>query len=229
MSDNKSLQIDVENLSSVESVISEIEDSFYDIPFGNTAYQTKTFVVAAGITPERAYRAIGLQMLSVLNSLRNSIIGYKIGQIQLEQKKELLNTTTDKFEKQILELEILRDSTGENYHKKTINDIICELNVLYSEFKKLPKFTREQFEIAEQNYFTQSLERQARGVTGAVEGIINMNEDIRALEDYKEKIAQIELLDNETLNALRLSMTNQIKVDKDETSERRKAYIAHIN
>ena len=225
MSENKELvNLNLENcsLDTLSKVIKDIEDSYFDIPFGNTGYQTKAFVIAAGITPERSYRAIGLQMLSLLNSLRSNIIDRQIYNIRLTQKKESLNDPSlNSYDREVIELEILRDSSGENYNRKMLNDSLHELNILYDEFKKLPKFTREQFELGEENYFKQSLERQARGITGAVEGIINMSEDMPALEQYRDKVNSLESIDTATLNDLRLGMGNQMKIFEDDDQARR--------
>ncbi len=220
--ENKQLSlIDANDTQTVENMLREIEEAYYDIPLGNTAFQTKNFVMAAAITPERAYRAIGLQMLSVLNSIKSQIIDEKIFEVKLEQKKEKLKSTDlDTYEKQILELEILRDSSGTNYRKKLLNDSMHEFNVLYEEFKKYPRYTREQFESAEYNYFSQSLDRQARGVSGAIESLINMNEDLPALASYAETVQKLENLNNEVLDKLRLSMPNQLDVIRKKEEQR---------
>jgi len=212
MQENKQMiTLDPTDLKSVETIISKIEDSYFEIPFGNTAFQTKAFVVAASITPERAYRAVGLQLMSILSSLRMTIIDKKIAKVKLEQKREKLKSPDlDKFEKEILELEILMETSGHRHGEKLINDSLQEFNVLYAEFMKLPKFTREQFESAEENYFSQSLDRQARGISGAVESLINMHDDMPALASYKENVKLIENLDTQTLKNLRLNMDNQM-------------------
>jgi tetrahydromethanopterin S-methyltransferase subunit A len=213
MNEKKELEIiDIKDLNSIEKIVNEVETAFFDIPFGNTGFQTKAFVVAAAITPERSYRQIGLQLLSVLNSLRNNIVGRQIQLIKIKQKENSLNDgSLDVYEKEIIELELLLEKTGQLRYEKTLNDLIHEFAILYQEFKKLPKFTREQFESAEENYFNQSLGRQVNGITGAAESIINMREDIKALDDYKEKIKLIENLDFKTLEDLRTSMSNQIE------------------
>jgi hypothetical protein len=195
-----------------QNVMKELEDSFFDIPFGNTGYQTKAFVMSAAITPERMYRTIGLQILSLMNSVNNTIYHLKIGEIERQEDLEKLNSPDlSNFEKQKLQLSLNNRDDNSKFNEKTLNDTIHELNILYAEFKKLPKFTREQFEAAEENYFTQSLERQARGISGAVEALINMKEDVPALSGYVEQISKIEKLDNETLQNLRLGMPNQLQ------------------
>lgn len=195
-----------------ENVMKELEDSFFDIPFGNTGYQTKAFVMGAAITPERMYRTIGLQILSIMNGINNSIYQMKLNDIERQEDLEKLNSPDlNNFEKQKLQLKINNQIDNSKFNQKTLNDSINELNILYIEFKRLPKFTREQFEAAEENYFTQSLERQARGISGPIEALINMKEDVPAISGYMNQLAKIENLDTNTLEKLRLSMSNQLE------------------
>jgi len=206
------LSLDSDSLEQVTKITEEIEECFFDIPFGNTAFQTKAFVISATITPERSFRQIGLQLLSVLDNIRNLIINNKIQDVKIKQKQHLLNSgTLDIFEKEIVELELIRETTGDMKSKKHLNDLLNEFFILNEEFQKMPKFTREQFEAAEMNYFTQSLNRQMSGITGPIESLINMQEDMKALNEYKEKLKMIENLDTETMESLRLSMSNQIE------------------
>ena len=57
-------------LDTVGNVLTEIEDAFFDIPFENSDFQTRAFVVASQQTPARAYRAIGLQMFSKIQAVK---------------------------------------------------------------------------------------------------------------------------------------------------------------
>jgi hypothetical protein len=213
MSDRKDLAVlDVNDLTSIETILNEVDDAFYDIPFGNSAFQTKAFVVAAAITPERAYRTVGLQLMNNLQSIRNALISKKKLNILIEQKKEKLNDDKlDKFEKQLIDLELLTDYSSLKQMEKPLNDSFNEFKVLYSEYKKLPKFTREQFENAELNYFTQSLTRQAQQLDGSIQSIVNMMEDMPALNAYTKQLSEIEKIDSETLEKLRLDMPNQFE------------------
>ena len=73
------------NTDNAAEVIREIEDAFWNIPFENSAFQTENFVLAAQITPERAYRAIGLRMHKKLIVVQEAIIGQEKAKIELEQ------------------------------------------------------------------------------------------------------------------------------------------------
>lgn len=57
MSDNALITLDT-----VNDIVSELYESFDNIPFENSDFQNENFVISSQITPERAYRAIGLRM-----------------------------------------------------------------------------------------------------------------------------------------------------------------------
>jgi hypothetical protein len=210
--------ITIENTT---DIIKQLEKDFYDIPFGNTSYQTKAFVMAAAITPERMYRTIGLQMISVLNNVRDVLYKKRLSDIEREEKLERLNSgTLDKWETKKLELALEYESANQNFGEKMLNDALRELNLLYSEYVKLPKFTREQFESAEPNYFEQSLERQSRGIDGAIGSLINMREDLPAVDKYLTDLEKLEKPDSATLESLRLSMDNQLDRVREREQDR---------
>jgi hypothetical protein len=50
-----------------------------------------------------------------------------------------------------------------------------ELNILYAHFQKLPRYTREQFELGEREHFDIKLNRQLLGVQGAAEALENQH------------------------------------------------------
>lgn len=216
-----------DDTNNIDNIINEIETAFFDIPFGNSTFQVKNFILGQSITPERAYRSIGLELLNVLRRIKTQIFDMRINEVKTRQKKEKLSDPgLDKFEREILELELLKDANSDNYGKKLLNDAIVDFEFLYNEFKKYPKFTREQFEQAEQNYYTQSLERQAAGVDGPVAALINIRDDVPALERYKEQISGIEAISSELLETLRLSMDNQMANAKKKATREEAEYQA---
>ena len=204
-------------LETTPSILKEIEDAFYDIPFENSQFQTESFVIAAQITPERAYRAIGLRMFSKLRALNEAKHNIQNQQIDLEEIEHKISSgTLDQFEtrRQMLKKEKILSEQG--WSKKLINDALVELSVLYKHFKALPKFTRQEFEAGERLHYEQRLRRSIAGLEGAKESIINMNEDISALEQLESEIAK--LLPGETLNRDRLaSLPNILHIQQEST------------
>lgn len=203
--------------SAYRDILAEIKQSFYDIPFDNSKFQTEAFVISAEITPERAYRSIGLRLLTNIKNLEKIFLALKTKQVDLDEiDYNLQHGNLNEFQKRrelIKKEEILSDNDWSN---KLINDAIIELNLLYSHYKKFPKYTREQFEAAERKHYEQRLNRQAIGLDGAAASIINMNEDMLAFEQFEEKIQQLSLenRDTQTLSAITNSMTNLLFKEK---------------
>lgn len=200
------------NQENATDIINEIDKAFYDIPFENSRFQTETFVLASQITPERAYRAIGLRMHAKLRALNEAKYGLMREQIDLDEIEHKLNSG------ELCQFEYRRETvkreeilSRRNWTNKLINDAITELNVLYHHFSKLPKYTREQFEAGEKLHFEQRLNRAALGLEGAKESLINMNDDIHALKDYEEKFALLENSSDADLLKLTSSLTNLLK------------------
>jgi hypothetical protein len=194
-----------------DDVIKELEDAFYDIPFENSKFQTEAFVIAAQITPERAYRSIGLRMMAKLRALNEAKFSRMKQQVDLDEiDYKLKDDKLDVFEKRRQEIKKQELLSGNYWSDKLINDAIQELNVLYKHFKNLPRYTRDQFESAEKLHFEQRLNRQVIGVSGAKESLVNMHEDLKALECYEDEIKKLGLTKEETvmLEDLRNSMTN---------------------
>lgn len=168
-------------LENVHDVLGEIEEAFYDIPFENSEFQTRAFVVAAQQTPARAYRAIGLRMHSKIQAVKEYIYNQEKTKIDLEEKQWMLDQPDiSSFEKRRIQLEINKIIDGEAWGKKLLNDAISELNVLYDEFRKLPHYTRAQFESEEYNHFNLRLHRQL-SANGAQESLLNMTEDLHQM------------------------------------------------
>lgn len=168
---------DLITLENTNDVIEEIEKAFFDIPFENSRFQTERFVINASLTPERAYRTIGLRMHNRLRALKEAQYSRMRQDVDIDEARARLeDPNTNKFDKRRAEIDIQEKLSSRSFTDKLINDAIAELNVLYAYFKRLPKFTREEFEAGEYRYFSKSLTRQLQGVVGAAESLANMDE-----------------------------------------------------
>ena len=218
MSNNSIIEVNTEN---APDVLREIEEAYFDIPFGNSDFQTRAFVLAQQITPERVYRQIGLELSNLLQSLKSIEYAKKLYAINREEKLEKLNdVNTNKWEKKRLQLELDSMESNSYSEQKSLKDTLRQLNLLYAEFKKFPKYTREQFEAAEENHYTQSMERMVKGIQGPVENLINIVDDMPALERFKNNYLGLSEADDKKLEELRLSMDNQLKNTPVETQEK---------
>ena len=157
-----------------ENILQEIEKDFMDIPFGNSIFQIKHFVINAAETPERIYRTIGLQMHSKITFLKDAYYTKEEKLIDLEELEYNLKKEKSSFEKRRIELKIKKTKDGLISSEKMINDSIIELDYYYNIYKKMPKFTREDFEKAEFEYYSKNLHKQAVGLTGALESLYNI-------------------------------------------------------
>lgn len=194
-------EITIEN---ADNVLREIESAFFDIPFENSKFQTESFVIAGEITPERAYRSIGLRMMSKIRDITEALYNRKERQIDIDELNyKLNNKDLDQFEKRRLELKLEKLLSGDTWGKKLLNDAVQELNVLYTHFKAMPRFTREQFEAGERTHYEQRLLRQVIGVDGAKASLINMNEDYSAIKKFEGEYNN--MLTTNNVNMLELS------------------------
>ena len=159
-------------------VLEELEDAFFDIPFENSDFQNRVFVVAAQQTPARAYRAVGLRMFAKIRAVKE----YKFGQEKLaidieEREAKIADPETNPFERRRLILENAKAVDDCKWGEKLLNDALRELNCLYAEFQKLPKYSREQFEAEEKAHFMARMERQLKA-PGPHESLANMLVDV---------------------------------------------------
>lgn len=173
-------------LDNTDDVVKEIEEAFFDIPFENSQFQTENFVINAALTPERAYRAIGLRMHNRLRALQEARFTRQREDVDIDElRAKLTLSETNKFDRRRYLIDIAQKLSNRTFTDKLINDAIAELNVLYHHFKRLPKYSRKEFEAAEHKYFGESLTRQIKGIVGAHESLTNMTQPTPAIT-YQE-------------------------------------------
>jgi len=166
----------------IARVVSECEDAFADILFGNSKFQIENFVINSQYTPERAYRAIGLAVSSRIRALKEAYFSMKKEEVDIEELEwKIDQESTSEWDKRRFAIEIEEKNENKTYTKKLINDALHELSAHYEVFKKLPKYTREQFEDGERKHFEIRLSREAQGVAGAVDSLDCMGIDLDSL------------------------------------------------
>lgn len=175
-------------IESAPSLIDEIETAYFNIPFGNTTYQTEAFIVGASITPQRAYRAIGLQLHAILSTLKDHQKRLELAAIDADELRHTVETSTDQFEKRRAEVKLRHLTADDRWARKLLNDSLEEAKVLYKHFQALPKFTREQFETMEPLYFQEKLKREALGLVGPKEALANMEHGLPSLLAYEKLV-----------------------------------------
>ena len=157
------------------NLLREVEESFAGVPFGNSDFQISNFIINAGLTPERAFRAVCLTMREKIISLKEAFFNGKRTEVDLEElQARIEDPTTDRFAKRRTEIDYDEKFSRQADTEKLINDAVHEIEVLYAYWQKLPHPTRSQFEAAEEDYFKLSLTKQVLGIDGAVGSLENM-------------------------------------------------------
>lgn len=197
-------------VESVPNVLAELEEAFYDIPFENSDFQNRTFVVAAQVTPARAYRAIGLRMFAKIRAIKEALYGLQLSEIDIDENnhKASLPDTSD-FERRRLAIKNAQIMESRKWTEKLLHDALRELDCLYTEFKKFPRYTREQFEQEEALHFEQMMVRKISGVEGAREALTNLQEDCAIMDRFLTEMAGDPAKLFESVNRLRLEASGQ--------------------
>ena len=191
MTETNALTISSITETNADEAVNEINERFYNIPFENSAFQTENFVIAASITPERAYRSIGLRLSSRLRALQEAKFGAMREQIDIEElQAKIDNPDTSSFDRRRAEIDIMEKLSNRPFTQKLINDAVTECNVLWAHLQKFPKYTRDEFEAGEKEHFTQRLTRAVSNVQGAQESLVNMNTDLPGMLAFEEETVQ---------------------------------------
>lgn len=162
----------------IGNVLSELERAFFDIPFENSDFQNRAFVMAAQQTPARAYRALGLRMFSKIQAVKTFLFEDERRKIDIEEKESrLADPDLSEFDRRRINLDLVQLQDGESWNRKLLSDAVHELSLLYAEFKKFPKYTREAFEAEEAVHFKVRLTRQAQ-LPGPMESMAAMEHDL---------------------------------------------------
>lgn len=162
----------------VGNLLEQIEEAYYDIPFENSDFQNRAFVMASQQTPARAYRAVGLRMFAKIRAIKEHKIACERHKIDIEEKREkIAHPDTSRFDRRRLELDIIQIEEQRAWGEKLLNDALRELSCLYTEFLKLPRYTREQFEAEEPAHYEAKLTR-ALTAQGARESLLAMKQDL---------------------------------------------------
>ncbi|MCM8767945.1 MAG: hypothetical protein NC921_04085 [Candidatus Omnitrophica bacterium] len=154
-----SLNIDNE-IKQITDFLLELYETFKEIPFGNSDFQNKYFVINSQITKGRAFRALCLRLRDRINALLEAYYNLKKEDIDLEELQEKLEKETNPYEKRRIELDIAYKKLKRIDIKKLVDDALHEVNFLLSLYKQFPKITREQFELEEEEHFKKRLKIQ---------------------------------------------------------------------
>ena len=147
----------------LKDFLKELYNQFEELPFGNSDFQNKYFVINSQITPARAFRALCLRLRDRINALLEAYYNLKKEDIDIEELEEKLKTEKNIYEKRRIELDIEFKKLKRIDIKKLVDDAIHEVNYLLNLYNQFPTITREEFESEEEEYFKKKLTTQLIG------------------------------------------------------------------
>lgn len=171
--------------------LAAIADELYaraaEIPFGNSDFQHAAFVEANQITPERAYRAVLLNLNQHLEALRTAYYNLKRDDVEIRRlQAKIESDQVNEFDREIAVIDLEERQIQRRYTEKLVADALHSVAHYKTRMDSYPAITREQFELAEPGHYQHRLERQANGLTGAHEALANMRHDApRLIESFK--------------------------------------------
>lgn len=127
---------------------SQVLSQFMGIPFENSNVQTDN-IINSSLTPERAYRMLGLRFVKRWHDLKICSIERERQQAEVESLLGRAASTSDEFERRDLKLQADKIMATWGYEDKLAQDCKAELLHIIKRLKQLPAYTREDFEKAE--------------------------------------------------------------------------------
>lgn len=167
--------------------LSAISDALFTrsegIPFGNSTFQNEAFVEAAQITPERAYRAVLLNLNQQLEALRSAYFNLRREDVEIRRLQAKIEADgVNEFDREIAAIDLEEKQLQRRQTQKLVNDALIAVEHWNARMNAYPAYTREQFELAEAGHFEHKLSRQEIGLTGAGESLANMQQDLPRLQ-----------------------------------------------
>lgn len=139
----------------MEEKIKKIIKDSEQIPFGNSAFQILNFI-SKDFSNERIYRKVLLQLTERYRGLQEARIRRKRLDIDL---REIVNkkSKSSGFALERLKVDEEEKLMGLEYEDKLIKDALVEVELYIEIYEKLPKFSREEFEKSELEYWKDRL------------------------------------------------------------------------
>jgi hypothetical protein len=198
---------EIKNVSedNVTELIRLLNQEMFSIPMSNSQFQMENFVIAAQITPERAWRQVGLQLQTAVLGLRSHMLNKKRNAIKYEKKlRELKAEGLDELDRQLIEMDLEEIRFAAASFDKSVADSLHECNYLFEWYKKFPKYTREQFEAGELTHYMERSKRQVLNIQGGAESIYNIVHDLPFFANTVDKLL------THSPEEIRALMTNRI-------------------
>lgn len=125
--------------------------------FGQSKFQTHSFIVKKHNSGPREYRQLLLELNDKYTALKITQIETRKTKAKLAILSEKIEKESDKNRKIILECNSDKLMLELSNQEKLVSDAIDQCNYLYSEIEKMPAYTNEDFEKAEEDYWKKRL------------------------------------------------------------------------
>lgn len=158
----------------IENLYAQLMSIVGEVPFGNSDFQNRAFVVDSEHTPARAYRHAALRIVDRINALQEAYYSRRRGAIQLKILQRDAANEEDELKRQLILLDIERATASAPYTDKLIRDAIREIESLWPIIAGLGALSRSKFEAGELGHFEKRLGKKI-----PIEG--DLYETIRAL------------------------------------------------
>lgn len=170
----KTLKSDITSLSpeysgmidNIQEILPSVQSTTNNFYKSHSQYMNVT-VDVNDLTPLHSIRHILARIESKKGALADAQIKRKKAEIKLKKKQKKLESITDEFDRELLEIEIIEImsglSNGENYIKGAIREMSFLMTQYKSILEKLGKdyLTEEDFELDERRYHVMTAMKQA--------------------------------------------------------------------
>jgi hypothetical protein len=143
-----------DNLPEVINVNHPVLDAFVQISQSRTNYQLQKFVVGQHDTEEQRYKQVVLEIQNMAIGIQKSLLDLQKLNIKKKQLEKSRNKI-DKIDSQIIALDIQGAETGLIGAKKELDYLMS----IWDSFEH--KYTAEEIESAQEEYWNKRLNRQA--------------------------------------------------------------------
>ena len=172
MNEIEKIEQEVKNIN-----INELYEAFKEIPFGNSDFQNRYFVVNSQLTPARAFRAVCLRLRDRIRALMEAYYELQKENIDIEEMEEKVKTEANKYEEMRLEIEIEKKKMQRIDTEKLVQDAIHETKYLLKLYEELPHPKREEFEAEELEHFEKYLKVQLLP-NGALQSLLAIGKQV---------------------------------------------------
>lgn len=147
-----------------QDIVEEIQQASMEGPTfsDKSRFQLEKFVIGVHGHEARQYRAVLLEINQKTIALKKAQIRRKRIKSEIDRLSEEFDKEKDQYKKVAIECDIEDKALDLETEEKLILDAATEFKDMYSIFKQLPKFTAEQFETCEIEYWKHRLIKDAQ-------------------------------------------------------------------